>query len=358
VSALPPLQIRGREIPVPVAQGGMGVGISRYRLAGTVAAAGGIGTLAAQGLGQISTLPRAADLVRGRKRDDPHGVAVPTEETRAARDLAGERGLVAVNIMVAITHFAELVRAAVRGGAQAIVCGAGLPLDLPGVVGDADVALIPIVSSPRALKLICRHWKAFHDGRAPDAIVVEGPLAGGHLGFRREDMERPENRLENLLPRIREEAARWGTFPILAAGGVWDHADVRQMLAAGADGVQLGTRFLVTDECDVHPAYKQVYLDATPDRIGLIKTAVGLWARVVRTPLIERFEAGDFPGFKCHYKCLAVCDGHAVKYCIADHLLDAAHGDPGGIFFIGANGHRCREILPVAELMRRLSTGS
>lgn len=357
MTALPPLEIRGRVLKIPVVQGGMGVGISRYRLAGSVAASGGMGTLAAQGLGRTSTLPAAQGLVKARRREDPHGVDVLRVETRAARDLAGDRGLVAVNVMVAITHYRELVRAAIEGGAQAIVSGAGLPLDLPGIVGDADVALIPIVSSPRALHLICRHWKHFHGGRVPDAVVVEGPRAGGHLGFKPEEIADPANQLENLVPRVIEEARRWGDFPVIAAGGVWDHDDARRLLEIGAGAVQLGTRFVVTEECDVAPFYKELLVRTRPEDITLVRTPVGLWARVVRTSLIERFEAGDFPGFKCHYQCLATCVAHQVRYCIADHLLDAARGDPEGFFFVGANGHRCREILPVDTLMRRLHRG-
>lgn len=335
----------------------MGVGISRYRLAGSVAAAGGMGTLAAQGLGPSSTLTLPAGTVQLRRRDDPHGWDHVTAETRAARELAGDRGIVAVNVMVAISHYARLVQAAVAGGAQAIVSGAGVPLDLPKIVGDADVALIPIVSSPRALRLLCRHWKDLCDGRRPDAIVVEGPLAGGHLGFRREDLARPENQLEELLPRIVEEARKWGDFPVIAAGGIWDQADAARVMALGAGGVQLGTRFVVTEECDVAPYYKELLLRTRADQITIVDSPVGMPARVIRTPLIERFEAGNYPGFKCHYQCLETCVAEKVHYCIADHLLDAARGDANGFFFVGANGHRCREVLPVSELMRRLQDG-
>ena len=357
VVPLPGLEIRGRNLPLAVVQGGMGVGLSRSRLAGTVAGCGGMGTLAAQGLGAVSTLEGAQALVRGRRRDDPHGVEVLAYETRAARELAGDRGLVAVNVMVAVTHYADLVRSAVAGGAQAIVSGAGVPLDLPALVPEPHVALIPIVSSPRALMLICRHWAHFHGGRRPDAVVVEGPLAGGHLGFKREDLDAPENAWPNLLPRILEEARKWGEFPVIAAGGIFDHDDAQQMLSLGAAGVQLGTRFVTTDECDVDDRYKAVYLRCTPEQIMLLKTPVGLWARALRTPLLERFERGDYPGFKCHYQCLSTCLAHEVRYCIADHLIDAAKGDEQGFFFAGSNAWRCREILPVAELMRRLRDG-
>ena len=354
---LPPIEIRGRLLDLPVVQGGMGVGISRYRLAGSVAACGGMGTLAAQGLGAASTLPTEPGAPARRRHEDPHGLAAITRETRAAVELAGGRGVVAVNVMVAVTHFPELVQAALDGGAQAIVCGAGLPLNLPAMAAGHDVALIPIVSSARALKLVCRHWSTFHDGRLPDAVVVEGPQAGGHLGFSIDEVDDPERELRRLVPQIVEEAARWGGFPVIAAGGVWDHADARELLGVGAGAVQLGTRFVVTEECDVEPHYKALYLAASREDITLVRTSVGLVGRVLRTPLIERFAREDYPGFKCHYQCLRSCHAHEVRYCIADHLLDAARGDPDGFYFVGSNGWRCDEILPVAELMSRLASG-
>ncbi len=347
---LKPIEIRGRLLNAPVVQGGMGVGVSRFRLAGSVAAAGGMGTLAAQGLGAITGEENAA------KKSDPHGLASIERETRAARDLAGERGIVAVNVMVAITQYAEAVRAAIAGGAQAIVSGAGLPLSLPAIVEGVDVALIPIVSSPRALKIICRHWQENH-GRLPDAVVVEGPLAGGHLGFKREELELPENQLERLVPRIVEEAWRWGDFPVIAAGGIWDHDDAQRMISAGASAVQLGTRFIATDECDVADGFKQQLLKTRREDITLIDSPVGLVGRVIRTPLIERIERKERIPFKCEYRCLEVCNAAKVRYCIADQLLLAARGAPEGLFFVGANGWRCREILPVAGLVRRLCEG-
>ncbi len=335
----------------------MGVGISRHRLAGAVAACGGMGTLAAQGLGASSTLLAETDGLAKRRHEDPHGLEAITRETRAAVELAGGRGIVAVNVMVAVTHYPELVQAAIDGGAQAIVSGAGVPLNLPAMAAGHDVALIPIVSSARALKLVCRHWSTFHDGRLPDAVVVEGPKAGGHLGFALDEVDAPEKQLERLVPQIVEEAARWGEFPVIAAGGVWDHADSRGLLDVGAGAVQLGTRFVVTEECDVEPHYKELYLAATADDITLVRTSVGLTGRVLRTPLIERFTRQEYPGFKCHYQCLRSCHAHEVRYCIADHLLDAARGDPEGFYFIGTNGWRCDEVLPVAELMSRLAVG-
>lgn len=357
MSPLAPLTIRNRRLDVPVVQGGMGVGISRFRLAGSVAAAGGMGTLAAQGLGASTTLPGASiEVASNKKHIDPHGLAAITRETQAAVELAAGRGIVAVNVMVAVTHYPLLVRAALEGGAQAIVSGAGLPMDLPQMIGDADVALIPIVSSARALKIICRHWKEAH-GRAPDAVVLEGPLAGGHLGFRRSEIDAPEFQLEALVPQVVEEARRWGEFPVIAAGGIWDHEDARRIMALGARAVQLGTRFITTHECDVEVRYKELLLRTERGDITLIDSPVGLVGRAVRTSMVERVSRGERIPFKCAYQCLEACHASKVNYCIADHLLAAARGDSSGLFFVGANGWRCREILSVADLMHRLADG-
>jgi nitronate monooxygenase len=348
--SLPTFQLRGHTLK-PIVQGGMGVGISRYRLAGTVAAQGGMGTLAAQGLKHLSTL--APDSGEKRRHEDPHGVEACRIETAAARTLAGGNGLVAVNVMVAITHYAELVKAAIAGGAQAIVSGAGLPLELPAIAGDADVALIPIVSSPRALKILCRQWKEMY-GRLPDAVIVEGPKAGGHLGFRKEDLDRPEFQLEALIPSILEEARRWGEFPLIAAGGVWSHEDAKAVLSLGASAVQLGTRFVMTHECDAAPGFKAVLTKTEAKDIVIVDSPVGMPARVVRSELIQRFERGEYPRFKCHYQCLHSCVAETVHYCIADHLVAAASGDEQGLFFVGANGWRCREVVSVADVMSEL----
>lgn len=343
---MPTLSIRGRSVR-PVVQGGMGVGISRWRLTGSVAAAGGVGTLAAQGLGRVSDLhqPDAA-----KKWIDPHGVDTLAHEVRAALDLAGGSGLVAVNVMVAISHFHELVRSAVGAGVHAIVSGAGLPMDLPGTVGAADVALIPIVSSARALRSICRYWEVEY-GRRPDAVVVEGPKAGGHLGYKEEQLDDPAFQLEVIVPQVAGIAASFGGFPVIAAGGIWDHADAARLADHGASAVQLGTRFVATDECDVHPHYKELMVSATADDLVVMRTPVGMPGRVLRTPLVERFLAKDFDPFKCDFRCLSVCDAPKVSYCIADHLIAAAKGDPDGFYFAGLNATRVERIESVAAVL-------
>lgn len=346
-----PLKIGSKTARIPVVQGGMGVGISRWRLAGTVAREGGMGTLAAQGIGQVTDL-----LPQSHRRKDPHGVEAVEAEVRRAQQESQGNGIVAINIMMAITHFDPLVDAAVRAGADAIVTGAGLPMDLPDKVSGSGVALIPIISSARAAKTITRYWKERYN-RIPDAFVIEGPLAGGHLGFSREQLDAPECQLEALLPAVAEQVAPYGDIPLIAAGGVWDRQDAQRMMALGAHAVQLGTRFVATQECDAAQHFKDLLLRCRQEDITVTRTSVGLLGRVMRTQLVERFEKGQFPGFKCTYHCLKSCVAHEVSYCLADHLSDAARGHEDGFYFVGANGHRVREILPVAELLRRLLEG-
>ncbi|MBI5497025.1 MAG: nitronate monooxygenase [Deltaproteobacteria bacterium] len=347
---LPSLKLGRRTARLPIVQGGMGVGISRWRLAGTVAREGGMGTLAAQGLGQVTDLVPRSD-----PRSDPHGLEALRAEIKAARELAAGQGIVAVNIMMAISHYDPLVETAVDAGVDAIVTGAGLPMDLPDKVR-GDVALVPIVSSARAARTITRYW-ADQYGRVPEAVVVEGPRAGGHLGFTREQLTAPECQLEALVPAVAEVLREYGDIPVIAAGGIYQREDIDAALAVGARAVQLGTRFVATEECDAAEHFKRLVVASTAGDITVVRTSVGLLGRVLRTELIERFEQQQFPGFKCQYQCLKSCVAHQVHYCLADHLRDAAEGRPEGFYFVGDNAWRVREVLPVRELMRRLVEG-
>jgi len=345
------VKIGKKSMTIPVVQGGMGVGISRWRLAGTVAREGGMGTLAAQGLGQITDLIPATH-----RRKDPHGVDAVKAEIQRAREETGNNGVLAINVMMAITHYDGLVNASVEAGVDAIVTGAGLPMDLPDKVSGSDVALIPIVSSARAARTITRYWKETY-GRVPDAVVVEGPKAGGHLGFTREQLDAPDWQLEALVPAVVATVGEYGDIPVIAAGGVWDHQDALKIMKLGARAVQLGTRFVATHECDAAEHFKQLLIRCREEDITVLRTSVGLLGRVIRSPLIERFEKGQFPGFKCTYHCLKSCVAHEVSYCLADHLKDAAQGEEMGLYFVGSNGHRVRELLSVQELMRRMMHG-
>ncbi|MCC6513480.1 MAG: nitronate monooxygenase, partial [Geothrix sp.] len=281
---LPRLKIRNLDLAYPIQQGGMGVGVSWEGLAGAVASAGCVGLVSAIGTGYHGSANPKMRLGRPDGTDALNPPKALEWIVRAARERSGGRGAVGVNILCAIEGYEEAVKASIAGGAQMIVSGAGLPLGLPGMVGDADVALVPIVSSGRALQVICKQWQRKFN-RLPDAVVLEGPESGGHQGFSHDGCLDPAHTLENILPEVIEERNKWGEFPILVAGGVWDHADIQRFLALGADGVQMGTRFIGTFECDASPIFKEVILRAKAEDIGLMKSPVGLPARGVRTSL-------------------------------------------------------------------------
>ena len=268
--ALPRLVIGDLIIPTPIIQGGMGIGVSLAGLSSAVATAGGVGVISAAGIG-------------GEEPDfKTNYVSANTRALRREIREAKSRtaGVLGVNIMVALTNYAELVRASVEEGIDIIFSGAGLPLDLPRHLdGKTSPTLVPIVSSGRAASIICRKWKS-RFGRTPDAFVVEGPMAGGHLGFKPEQIADPDFRLEKLVPDVVAAVAAFGDIPVIAAGGVYTGADIRKFLDLGARGVQLGTRFVVTHECDVSPAFKQAYLDARKEDIHIIKSPVGMPAPV------------------------------------------------------------------------------
>jgi nitronate monooxygenase len=356
---LPRLRIRNLDLAYPIQQGGMGVGISWEGLAGAVAHEGCVGLVSAIGTGYHGS---ASPKMRFGRPDGTDSLNPPKALEwilRAALERAEGRGAVGVNILCAIEGYESAVRASVAAGAQMIVSGAGLPLALPGYVGDADVALVPIVSSARALNVICKQWqRKYH--RLPDAVVVEGPESGGHQGFSHDGCLDPAHTLEAILPEVLEERKNWGDFPVLVAGGVWDHADIQRFLALGADGVQMGTRFIGTFECDASPLFKEVILRAKAEDIGLMKSPVGLPARGVRTSLQRRIEEGTAPQIRCVSNCLSPC-GHgrgamAVGYCIADRLADAMKGDQeNGLFFTGSNGAKLRDLISVRDLIEELT---
>ena len=242
-----------------------------------------------------------------------------------------------------------------------IITGAGLPTNMPEFTKDfPDVALIPIVSSARALKLICKKWKRYN--KLPDAIIVEGPLSGGHQGFTYEQCIQEEFQLENIIGPIIEEAKEWGDIPIIAAGGIWDKKDIDKFLAMGCSGVQMATRFIGTFECDADANFKNVLLNAKAEDIQLMKSPVGLPARGVMTNLQFSIENKTAPKVQCISNCVAPCNrGHEAKivgYCIADRLGAAYNGDvETGLFFSGSNGYRIEKIISVKELMEKLTKG-
>ncbi|BDU75748.1 nitronate monooxygenase [Mesoterricola sediminis] len=356
---LPRLRIRNLDIPYPVIQGGMGIGVSWENLAGNVARCGCVGIVSAIGTGY--RYPELAAHVAGRpsQPENLNSSEALTRILHSAREIAGPKGVIGVNILCAINDYDRVVRDSVAAGAQLIISGAGLPLGLPGLVGDADVALVPIVSSARALKLICKTWQRKYD-RLPDAVVLEGPESGGHQGFSLEQCTDPAYSLEALVPEVVAERNAWGSFPVIAAGGVWDRADIDRLLALGADGVQMATRFIGTFECDAHPRFKEVILRADKSTIALHGSPVGMPARGVKTPLHARIAMGTAPRIRCISNCVAPC-GHGkgaaeVGYCIADSLGDAWGGDvEQGLFFTGSSGWKLRELVHVRDLVGEIT---
>lgn len=353
-NSMPALQLGDLVARVPIIQGGMGVGISRAALASAVANAGGIGVIASVGL------DLEEDMVRGRKKGA--SVAGLQHEILKARKLT--RGLFGVNVMVALTDFSQLVDAAVAAEVDVLFLGAGLPLhfsdNLPAErINSMHTKIVPIVSSGRAAEIIFQYWgKKF--GRVPDGVVVEGPKAGGHLGFKKEQIFNPEYALEKLIPQVLTALSPFAEqyqkrIPVIAAGGIFTGKDIYDIMQLGADGVQMATRFIATHECDADPGFKQAIIDAEEQDIMIIDSPVGLPGRAIRNRFLNEVEAGVKMPYSCPYKCLKTCDFRTAPYCIAAALNNAQHGHlDQGFAFTGANAHRVDKIVSVAELIAEL----
>ena len=358
------MKIGKYEIKHPIIQGGMGVGISWDQLAGNVSLEGGLGVISAVGTGYYKNISKNIHIVT--KKDKPKDVLNFYSRDSLFEIFANARKIcgnapIACNVLYAINDYGRVVRDACEAGANMIITGAGLPTNMPEFTKDfPDVALIPIVSSARALKLICKKWQRYN--KLPDAIIVEGPLSGGHQGFTYEQCEQEEFQLENIIGPVIEEAKNWGNIPIIAAGGVWDKNDINKFLALGCAGVQMATRFIGTFECDADANFKNVLLNAKAEDIQLMKSPVGLPARGVMTNLQFSIENKTAPKVQCVSNCVAPCNrGHEAKivgYCIADRLGAAYKGDvETGLFFSGSNGYRIEKIISVKELMEKLTEG-
>jgi len=350
-------------IDKPIIQGGMGVGISWDQLAGNVSLEGGLGVISAVGTGVYNNREFANKVVNNRPQSETsfYSRDALIQIFKNARKICGDKPL-ACNVLYAQSGYDQTVADACEAGADMIITGAGLPLTMPEAAKDyPDVALIPIVSTAKALRILCRRWKKTHN-RLPDAVIVEGPLSGGHQGFKYDECFLPENQLEVILPPVIEEAKNWGSMPIIAAGGIWDHDDIQKIMDLGANAVQMGTRFIGTIECDASEVMKNIIIDANEDDIKLFKSPVGYPARGVKTQLHEDIEKGTAPKVACISNCVAPCkrgeEAKIVGYCIADRLSDAYDGiAESGLFFTGSNGYKLKEIISVKELMNKLMNG-
>ncbi len=344
---IPSLKIGDLEVNPPIIQGGMGVRISKANLAAAVANEGCVGTVSTVGLGRFEDYP-GSEFVRVNEE-------ALRQELRKAKSMTG--GIIGVNAMVALSNYESLSTTAAEEGVEIISSGAGLPFELPGFVGQRPIKLIPIVSSARALNIIYKKWKKRYN-RVPDAVIVEGAKAGGHLGFTFEEVANGTvTPLDDILVEVIELANSFHpAIPVIAAGGIFDGQDIARVLKLGASGVQMATRFVCTHECDAHENFKQAYINAEKDDITIIKSPVGMPGRVLNNKFVQRIKSGETVPFKCTYKCLRTCDPKAAPYCIAKVLVNAAEGKLDEAFaFSGENSYKCNEIISVKQLIDKLT---
>lgn len=347
-----PLKIGELEARVPIIQGGMGIGISLGGLAGAVAKEGGVGIISAAQIGfrepDFDTHTKEANIRAIKKEYDK------------AREISPD-GVIGFNLMVAMRHYEDYVRAVVDAGADLIISGAGLPTELPAIVGDAPVKLAPIVSTEKSAKVILKYWDRKY-GRIPDLLVIEGPNAGGHLGFDQEQLQdfQTEEAYAKEVRRIMEVvsgyAGRYGRkIPVALAGGIDDAGQVSRAFALGADAVQVATRFVTTEECDADIRYKQAYIDADEQDIVIVKSPVGMPGRAIRNEMMKKVEQGEkIPHSPCH-GCLVKCNPAEIPYCITDALIYAAKGETDkGLLFCGARAYKADRVETVKEVIEEL----
>lgn len=346
---IPELRIGNLTARIPIVQGGMGVRVSLASLAAAVAEEGGVGTISSIGLGDWEASQHEYERISREALE---------REIRKARAMTG--GVLAVNFMGVLSNIEDLIHTAVREGIKMIVFGAGLPMRLPETVADPSVNLVPIVSSARVTELILRGWDKRYQ-RTADAVILEGPLAGGHLGFSLEQLECLDDfSLEKLLPQILEAVKpfedRYGKkVPVIAGGGIYDGKDIARMLSLGASGVQMATRFVCTRECDASPEFKQQYIDAREEDIVIIKSPVGMPGRAIRNKFLKDLDEVGKLKINCPYQCLTACKVSEARYCIAQALLNSYLGDVDhGLVFCGKNAHRIDRIVTVKELFAEL----
>jgi nitronate monooxygenase len=344
------LQIGNLSLNVPIIQGGMGVGISLSGLASAVANEGGVGVISCAGLG----------LLYRNLSDNFQNSCIAGLKEELAKARAKTKGVIGVNIMVAMTNFSDMVKTSIAEKADIIFSGAGLPLDLPKFqTKDSVTKLVPIVSSARATKLICEKWKTNYD-YLPDAIVVEGPKAGGHLGYKKAELDDVNYSLEVIIPQVVEEVRLIEEkyhqhIPVIAAGGVYTGEDIARFIELGAEGVQMGTRFVTTEECDASPEFKQAYLDASESQIEIIDSPVGMPGRAIFNKFIQRVRDGVTQPKSCPFHCIKTCDISKSPYCIMLALYNAFKGNmENGYAFCGSNAYRAQKLSTVKETISTL----
>ncbi len=352
-----PLNIGDLHVKLPIVQGGMGVAVSLSGLASAVANAGAIGVISAAAIGMLEP-----DYMKNFHEANKRALR---KEIRKARTKTS--GVLGVNIMMALTDHEALIKVAIEEQIDILFMGAGLPLKIPQIIAEAGLIghhtkLVPKVSSAKAASLIFRHWESKYNF-IPDAVVVEGPMAGGHLGFKKENLAKnmvPLHLLvEETVMMLRPFEQLYGkAIPVIAGGGLYTGKDIYEIMKAGASAAKLGSRFVTTHECDASMEYKQSYLAAGKEDIVIIDSPVGLPGRVVHNEFVQQIMDGEAKPFKCPWKCLSSCDYRKAPFCIAKALFNSARGNMDeGFAFAGSNAYMAKEINYVADVINDLVTG-
>ncbi len=348
------LKIGDLEARLPIIQGGMGVAVSLSGLASAVAEEGGIGIISSAGIGML--LPGFSKDLQGAN------IRALRSEIRKARSKTS--GIIGVNIMMALTDYEDHMIVAVEEGADLIISGAGLPLKMPRILledkaGPNRTKFLPIVSSAKAASLIFRYWSS-HYGVIPDGVVVEGPSAGGHLGFKKGDLADPRHSLEKVVPEVVEVMQAYEReynrrLPVIAAGGIYTGEEMYRIMERGAAGVQIATRLVPTHECDAAPAFKEAYVQSKKEDLMIIDSPVGLPGRAIRNRFLEEVEGGKRHPVNCPWKCLKSCDYQTAPYCISLALVNAAKGNlKNGFVFAGSSAWRTEKISSVKEVLQEM----
>lgn len=344
------LNIGGLKAELPIIQGGMGVGVSLSGLASAVANEGGIGVISAAAIGMLES-----DFTTNYLEAN---IRALRKEIRRARELT--KGILGVNIMVALSNFSDMAKTAIEEGIDIIFSGAGLPLNLPSFLKKTkETKLVPIVSSARAASLVAKRWMNKYK-YTPDAIVVEGPMAGGHLGFKEEQITDPNFQLEKIVSQVIDEAkhienSSGKSIPVIAAGGIYSGEDMYKYIQLGASGVQMATRFVTTVECDASIEFKNSYINCKKEDIGIIKSPVGMPGRAIINEFIKDVNEGNKKPYKCPYHCIVTCNHECSPYCIALSLISAKKGKmEHGFAFAGENAYRADKIVSVKDLVNSM----
>lgn len=346
---LTPLKIGNLVARLPIIQGGMGVGVSLSGLASAVTNAGGIGIISSAQIGfkenDFDKNPLEANLRALKKH------------IKLAKEKCNN-GIIGVNVMVATKEYAEYIKTAVESGIDLIISGAGMPTMLPKLTKGYNVKIAPIVSSLKAAKVILKLWDK-HDNVTPDMIVVEGPKAGGHLGFKKDEIETAsesfDNTIVDIVNHVKEYEEKYEKkIPVIAAGGIFDGNDIAKYLNLGASGVQMATRFVATHECDASLEFKNAYVNANKDEVGIVSSPVGMPGRAILNPFVNKTKEGPIKVDKC-FRCLTPCDPKTTPYCITKALINSVNGDiDNGLIFCGENVSKIKEITSVKSLMTEL----